>query len=113
MFETGGKKIIYTGKSRLQQRGEVPVKEIATTIDVETPESIENNLYKYRARDERYVLVPSERKYFDIDENETKELKEEMVISPETPITSAIQKVVHFPLPSSRFSYSYPVSSIR
>ncbi len=97
-IEVDGKDIIEAGMTAsLVERGVTTVEEIASDITVETSDSLEDNLYKYRAREERYVPVPEDGKYYDVVEDETRLLTDEMVIQRTVKAEIAVQRLAHVP----------------
>jgi len=97
MFETENKKITLSYRSQAVSRGDVPIKEISRPVDVETEDSLEDNLYKHKARGEDYVVAPASGKYFEIASSTTHELTDEMVVRPDKNVIAAMQNLSFSP----------------
>lgn len=96
-FETKDEFIRFVYTTPLHQRGQVFVEEIYSPIDTETPESLEENLYKHKARGDRFVVVPDDSKYYDVSSSSTEILEDELVIDQYTDLIIALQKLAWNP----------------
>ena len=96
-FETEENVIIYSSTTPLIQGETTFAEELYTSKNIETSDSLEENLHKYRARDDRFVIVPSENKYYDLKTESTEVIEDEMVIGPYKDAIEIIQKLAYCP----------------
>ncbi|MGQ3412608.1 hypothetical protein ACT4ML_10165 [Natrinema sp. LN54] len=97
MRKIDGKDIVLKTNVPVTQGKTTFSNEICEDIDVLDPESVEEDLYKYKARNDRFAPVPSARKYIDLEEDCTFELDEEMVIGPYEEILPIFHRIYEYP----------------
>lgn len=97
MFETENKKIVPGEKAPVTSRRKVFIREISSSANIESAENLDENLYKYESRGDRYIAVPENGRYYDISESETGVIEEEMIVEKWIDVVEAVRKLTQFP----------------
>jgi hypothetical protein len=95
-YETDEYYIQHHEKLPLTTRMEVPVQELCEWFQPEDPEELKGNVYKYKARGDRYVIAEGGKKYFDIETQTTEVIDQSGVITEYTDILQVINRLPHF-----------------
>lgn len=73
------------------------IRDISVPTQVEHPDTVTENKYKYKARGDRFIPVPRDNKYYDISEDTTKELSSNMVISRRLDLIKTLYRLRDYP----------------
>ena len=97
IYETDEKLICVSETTPIYQGNKTFSQEICRNIEIPEKNNVKDELYKYKARGDMFVPVPNEEKYFDIADNCTKKIRDEMVIGPHCELIIVLKILTNFP----------------
>jgi len=97
LAETSDKYVVSRYKAQFEYSGAIPIDEISEVTDTERKAEMEDLIYKYHAKDQRFVPLLFDGEYFDIKEDDFYELPPEMLISPVTALIEGLTLLTEYP----------------